>query len=224
MNKTMLYILIVLSLFSSCVSKKAVPLFKLPPPAPSAPVIPREYSILDYKNKSRGEAMPSWVDAWLSSGLKGVETLNSFQSRFVFVQRNEGNNFNALQLWRDNFSSELDFPRLAASRVQERFSRNVSYPDVEYGAYFEAVVRAASDAPWSGAAREDDFWLRKKYLRTEDEPEEEKWEFLILVTVEKQGFITQIGTVFNSIAPNPTLTAEQISAVDRVKDRFFEGF
>ena len=191
---------------------------------PEAVEAPREYEILDYKNKIRGEPLPEWVSRWLDSDVHGVEAQSSYDGRFVFVHRNEGNSFNALTLWVENFSPERDFPRMAASRIEARFSSSVVYPDEEYGDFFEILIRAASDAAWTGAVKEDDFWLHKKYLPHEGEPERESREFLILVTIEKPRFTTQLNAIFQTVNPNPPPTEAQIAAANRVKDRFYEGF
>ena len=185
---------------------------------------PRDYEILDYKNKTKGEIIPEWVNLWLESGISEIENLYVFSDCFVFIHRNEGNNFNALNLWNNNFSPVLDFPRLAASRIEARFSTSITYPDEVYGDFFEILVRAASDAPWTGATKEGDFWILKKYLPYEDEPETESWEFLILVIIEKSNFTSQLNTIFEKINPKSPPTKEQLAAIDQVKNNFYEGF
>jgi hypothetical protein len=169
-----------------------------------------------------GEAIPEWVNIYFNSGLREVETLKTYQGSYVFVHKNEGNNFNALQLWKDNFSAELDFPRLAAARIEARFS--VPYPDEEYGAFYEALIRAASDASWTGAVRGDDFWVRKRYPPNETEDEQESWEFLVLVTIEKSLFSSQLEKIFKNINPLPPPDGKQIAAFNQVKEQFFEKF
>jgi len=151
-----------------------------------------------------------------------VEALKAYQDSYVFVKKNEGNNFNALQLWKDNFSTELDFPRLAATRIEARFS--VPYPDIEYGAFYEELIRTASDASWTDATIKDDFWIRKKYLPSETESEQENWEFLILVTIGKPDFSSQLKTIFEKINPNPPPDQNQVVAINLVKDHFYDKF
>jgi len=207
--------------FSSCITDSGRKAYELPA-VPEETKIPRAFTILDYKNKASGDTVPEWVNSYLDSGLRKVETLAAYQDSYVFIPKNEGNNFNALRLWKDNFSAELDFPRLAATRIEARFS--VPYPDIEYGSFYEALIRAASDASWTGAAAKDDFWIRKKYLPNETEGEQENWEFLILVTIEKSSFSSQLKTVFDKMNPIPQPDENQIAAANRVKEQFFEKF
>jgi hypothetical protein len=206
---------------SSCITDSGRGVYELPV-IPEETKTPRTFTIIDYKNKTGGEAIPEWVNLYFNSGLREVEALKTYQGSYVFVYRNEGNNFNALQLWKDNFSAELDFPRLAAARIEARFS--VPYPDEEYGSFYEGLIRAASDASWTGAVMEDDFWVRKRYPPSEEEGEQENWEFLVLVTIEKSRFSSQLEKVFENINPLPPPNANQIAAANLVKERFFEKF
>ena len=183
------------------------------------------YIITDHKNSD--EPLPEWVSKWLEGGIKEAQSLDAFEDRLVFISENKGSNFNALGLWNNGFSLEQDFPRLAAARIKERFISSTPFPDEMYGSFFIHLIRAASDAPWTGAVREDDFWIRRKYLPTEDEvPEEarEEWVFLILVTMEKSLFASQLDAVFRSVNPSPRPSREQTNAVNRIRDRFLDDF
>ena len=223
MNRFLVSLILGAFFLSSCTINSGRRTFELPS-IPEEVVTPRIFTIIDYKNKSVGEAVPEWVNLYLNSGLREVEALRTYQGSYVFVHRNEGNNFNALRLWQDNFSVELDFPRLAAARIEARFSASISYPDEEYGAFYEALIRATSDASWTGAKTEDDFWIRKRYPAIETEGEQENWEFLILITMEKSRFSSQLGKIFENINPVPPPDKNQIAAINQVKERFYEKF
>jgi len=179
--------------------------------------------------------MPEWVKYWLEGGVRAVETLDTHEGRRVFISRNEGGNFNALTQWAKWFSPELDFPRMAASRIESRFLFGVSHPDSVYGDFFVTLIRAASDAPWIGAVKEDFFWIRREFYPVEDEdvffetgdytpPLAEDWEFLILVTIDEDLFASQLDAVFRTVRPSPPPTRDQVSAANRVIERFFDGF
>ena len=223
MNKFLLPVIMGAALLFSCTSPPARMILNLPA-IPEETVAPREYIILDYKNKAGGEAIPQWVNLWLDLGVHGVEALNAYNDRFAFVKRNEGNSFSALTLWKNNFLLEMDFPRMAASRIEARFSTAVAYPDEEYGDFFHILIRAASDASWTGAFIEDDFWLLKKYLPSDDEPERENWEYIILVSMRKTDFTSQLDEIFQRVNPDSPPTEAQIAATNHVKEHFFEGF
>jgi hypothetical protein len=221
MNKFHVYLISGLVFLSSCTTNSGGRAYELPV-IPEETKTTRTFTIIDYKNKTTGNAIPEWVNVYFNSGLRGVEALRTYQGSYVFVHRNEGNNFNALQLWKDNFSVELDFPRMAAARIEARFS--VPYPYEEYGVFYEDLIRAASDASWTGAITKDDFWTRKNYPLSETESELENWEFLILVTIEKSLFSSQLEKIFGNIKPIPPPDKNQIAAINRVKAQFFEAF
>ena len=182
------------------------------------PQIAEPYTIIDFKGKESDGQIPTWVNLYLDGGAKNIEILTPYHDRFVFVSRNAGANFNALMLWTEGFSPELDFPRMAAARVDARLTYTVPFPDAEYGAFYETLIRAASDAPWQGATKEDDFWILRRYS------DSEAWEFMILVSIEKSVFTSQLNRIFDSVSPSPQPSRDQISAANRIKDRFFEGF
>ena len=182
------------------------------------------YIITSHKNTAAEIEMPGWVIAYIDGGLPQIETLSAYHGSFAFVARNESNNFTAMNHWMAGFSPELDFPRLAASRIEERFFSSAPLPDQEYGSYYEAMVRAASDYPWAGAIRGENFWIQKNYLPFGDEDEKEAWEFMILLTIDKTSFVFQLENVFKDVKPNPPPTKDQLNAINRVKDKFFEGF
>ena len=217
-------------LFASCTGGPRKQ-FQATMETPQPGIGPGPSVIIDYKNKEAGGTIPEWVNRWLVGGSGGIETMDAYLSRYAFVAHAEGNNFNALTQWSKGFSPDLDFPRLAAARVEARFSSDVPFPDNEYGSFFEALIRAASDASWTGAERVDDFWVYRKFFPSgaggEDQgslTEDESWEYMILVTIDRASFISQFETIFQSVKPSPLPSKAQISAANRVKDRLDEGF
>jgi hypothetical protein len=238
-----LHTLLFISLFSSCLTDIAGPAFDLSLP-PGLAFTPETFIVIEHQNSSAGEDMPEWVRLSLESSFRELETHAAFAGRFVFIGRSEGSSFKALGNWKDKFSGELDFSRLAAARIEARFSSAVANPDQAYGSYFEALIRAASDTSWRGAVRVDDFWVLKRYTpqrngdeayeedieeaigeaALEPEPEREAWEFLILLTMERALFSSQLEQIFQNLNPHPPPSSAQAAAAARVRDRFFDGF
>jgi len=223
MRKLFLAAIFTALLFGSCRSA-AERIVVEPPRAPEPERNPAPHTIADYKNKTQGGTIPVWVSLWLDSGVYAVENLDAYRERYVFVARNEANNFNALGLWKDGFSAELDFPRLAAARIEKRLASAVDDPDNSYGAFYETLIRAASDFNWTGAVRVDDFWTLRQFPAGEEGVPVENWEFLILVTIDKSLFVSQLDRIFQVINPNPPPSRDQRTTINRVRERFFEGF
>ncbi|MDR1566418.1 MAG: hypothetical protein LBS48_03935 [Treponema sp.] len=185
-----------------------------------------DWQIKDYQESAAGRGLPSWVTAFLDGGNPAVEALEEYQDRYVFVAMNRGANFRALEQWRLGFSPELDFPRLAAIRIENRFlSVSSGFPDADYGAYYETLIRAASDASWSGVIREGDYWVRREFAGQPSALQDrETYDFLIINTIEKSLLASQVNTLLQSITPDPPLSRDQSAAVNRIRERFFEGF
>jgi len=271
MNRFLFFAILGAALFYSCVSGSGRQISDQPAAAGSTEES-ESYVITDYKNRDSDDDFPEWVSCWLAGGDREVETLDAYQDLHVFVSRNGGNNFYALNQWLEGFSPELDFPRLAAARIEARFLSSAPYPDDEYGSFFLELIRAASDAVWTGAVREENFWMLQKFFTLGDDlpggdliteenwsgsydedwqdsydsewpgasggqasaepalppedfiPARETWVFLILVTMEKNLFSSQFDEVFSSVRPNPLPTRDQVNVINRVKERFFDGF
>ena len=233
MNKIPLFAIPVVLMFASSCTTDSDRRTQAADEIPGIIEIRRPFTITDFKDKAEGGSMPEWVNRWLEGGVSAVEALDVHEGRRVFIGRNEGNNFNALRQWAEWFLPDLDFPRLAAARIEARFLSGVSRPDTEYGAFFVSLIRAASDTLWVGAIKEDYFWIRREFYPVEDAfPEtgeasslvEEDWEFLILVTIDEALFASQLDTVFRNVHPSPQPTRDQLAAANRVKDQFFDGF
>jgi hypothetical protein len=94
------------------------------------------------------------------------------------------------------------------------------YPDDEYGEFFETLVRKASDAVYTGAIKEDTFWIKQ----WDNALGRERYVFFVLVTMEKSGLQTQIRALLAEIRPIVPPTREQTASINRLKETFFEGF
>jgi hypothetical protein len=186
----------------------------------------RVYNLTDYKTRAEGGFFPVWIEYYLEENIAGLEALEEYQDRYVFIARGKGTNFRALEQWAEGFSVELDFARLAAIRMERRFTRAAAgFPDTVFGRYFEAIIRAASDASWEGAVREDDFWLKGYYEGTgENADSDESYDFMILVTIDKTFLVSQIQALFSGVTPQSPMSGDQLAAVGRIRERFFEGF
>ena len=215
---------VLLILFTSCLTEQPGFVLTAPPETPEEIRALRAFDITDHKNRNTGLDIPEWANRFFEGGIRAVRVMEANMNSYMFIARSEGNNFNALNLWNDGFNAELDFPRLAAARIDARFSAGVHFPDTEYGAFYETLIRAVSDFRWTGMVKEDDFWIQRSFSSNEDEPAREDWEFLILVTIEKTHFASQLNLIFQNINPDPPPTETQALAARRVIDRFFQGF
>jgi hypothetical protein len=197
----------------------------LRPGAAGEPVPVREqYEIIEHQNSPAGGPVPAWVRVYLNQGIRGVEGMEPYQDKYVFIGTNRGANFNALSHWAEAFTAAQDFPRLAAVRIEQRLIGAASlYPDDEYGEFFETLVKKASDTVYTGVVKEGSFWLLRK-VHDENSPNREIYEFFVLLSTGKREFQTQVNEIMKDISPSPSATREQAAAVNRIRETFFGNF
>jgi hypothetical protein len=172
------------------------------------------------------EDMPEWAIRYIRAGSAGVEALPDYADRYVFVGSQNGNTLEPLRLWDAGFSVERDFPRLVSARMQKRFIADSNgNPGEEYGRYFEAVIKNASDAAFEGASRESSCWIKKRIFAEDGvSPVEDVYEYLIMTFIDKETLRRQINMLLITTRPDKPPTREQSAASMRLRLNFFEGF
>ena len=196
-----------------------------PGPAPEYVEKTEVWQVLDHKTKAIGQEVPEWVTRFISDGLTGVEALSDYQDKYVFIGEDTGMNLNALRQWTAGFTVAQDLSRLVSTRVQARFTGAAAgSPADVFGRYFENLVKTTSDVVYSGARKESDFWLLKRYFQADGTTvDREVFDFYILVTIDKELLRGQINDILNRVQTDAP-TKEQTSAIDRIKHTFYEGF
>jgi hypothetical protein len=195
-------------------------------PAPEYVEKTEIWELLDHKTRAADQDVPEWVTRFISDGLTGVEGMRDYQDKYVFIGEDTGTNLNALLQWTAGFTVAQDFSRLVASRVQARLTGAAAgSPDSVFGRYFENMVKTSSDTVYSGARKESDFWLFKRYFQADGiTVDREVYDCYILVTVDKALLQGQINAILNRVQGDAGSAKEQISAIDYIKTTFYEGF
>jgi hypothetical protein len=170
--------------------------------------------------------MPEWVARYAAAGIAGVETLPEFEDRYVFISRQAGSSLEPLRLWAAGFSVERDFPRLVSARIQARFILGGrGNPGDEYGPYFEAAVKNASDSTFDGASLEGSFWVKKRIFADDGlSPTGEIYEYLIMTSIDRETLRGQIDMLLMTTRTNEPSSREQAAASMRLRLNFYEGF
>jgi hypothetical protein len=180
--------------------------------------------LLDYPGKASGQVLPRWVEAYFAGGNAGVEALPEYEYAYVFVGENSGPSLGLLETWRRNFDVGRTFPRLAGARIRFRFIRALDTgADKVYGGYYEAAVKAAYGADYSGPWKEGDFWvLEEPGENPERAGEDGRYRYLILVLVPKDVFEREVQIILEQTKGSGT--RDQHSAFEKLRGNFFEGF
>jgi len=179
-------------------------------------------NIIETKNGSARQ-IPAWLRSFLNGGIEAVEKLENYSNKYVFIGINEGENISALNKWVGFYTVTQDFPMLVAARIGKRMYLTASlYPDDEYGAFYEAMIHSAYNAEYSGAVKEDNYWIKTK-SENAGAPSE-NYKFFVLITIEKTLMQSIIRNMMTETTANVTLTAVQNNSVNRLRNAFFEGF
>jgi len=168
-----------------------------------------------------GFNMPEWLFAYINGGNREIERMFSFSGKYAFVGFSEGNNLSAMTRWAENFSAERDFSILAATRIERRLINAAAlYPDDEYGAFFERMVKTAYGTRYSGAVKEDTYWITVNYGSTPSET----YVFFVLLSIDRTQMQAVVSNMISESVAAVTLTRTQHNSINRLRNNFFEGF
>jgi len=193
------------------------------------------WQIIESQNGMGETDLPDWVRRYYDSGIHGVEALDRYIGRYVFIGENRGENISALQQWANGFTVQHDLPRLVAARAEHRLVSPASlYPDDEYGQFFESLIKQVSDGEYPGAVKEDTFWLKRKMAPASagndtgnDVPQTaatELYEFLVLLSIDDEALQNQIRAIMAGIKTTVPPTRDQAASISRIRQAFFVGF
>ena len=226
-------------MFASCVGQKSKVIFRPDPEQDRQheQVDPIEsWQIIESENGPGENGIPEWVRCYFNGGANGIESLDQYHSKYVFIGENWGESLYALQQWVKGFTVLHDLPRLVAARVERRLVSSASlYPDDEYGQYFENLIKKVSDGEYPGAVKEQTFWVKRERIPAgeedidDGEPDQlddvtELYEYLVLISVDNETLQEQLRQIMtgNDTAVPPT--REQAAAINNIQQTFFEGF
>jgi hypothetical protein len=174
--------------------------------------------------ESKTDDIPQWVQVYERLGVRGVEELPLYQGAYLFISGNSGGNFGALTQWLAGFTVSHDFAPLVAARVQARFTEeSVTFPDQDFGVFFEDAVKGAFDGTYTGAVRDSDFWVRRRYFEEDGVTvDRDVYEFFILVTIDKAALRSQLDALLGAIPLRGS--KEQVANITRVRTAFYDTF
>ena len=226
-----------LILFTACAVQQNKVIFR-PDTTNNPQELPRPFDSWEIiESQNRGANIPEWVRLHFNNAVNEIEAMDRFRGKYIFIGENGGGNFSALQQWANGFTVEQDLPRLVTRRVEHRLVASASlYPDDEYGEYFEFLIREVSNGEFLKAAKEQTFWLKRKITADgaetggiiDSQPNQdtarERYEFLVLVSVDKGTLQKQIQEIMANIKTKIPPTRDQAAAIAKMKNNIFEGF
>jgi len=239
MKQNKFILLLPIIIFFACTTKKEAVLF-IPDPVQDKlqeqAGLSESWEIINSQNGSPQNGIPAWLRGYLDRGIQGIESLDTYSGKYVFVGENRGNNINVLQQWADGFTTAQDLPRLIVQRVERRLVAPAAlYPDDEYGEYFAYLIKRVSDGEYPGADKEQIFWIKQKKIPGSEgntdyaeappaNDELERYEIFVLITVERESLQIAIQKIMANIKTNTAPTRQQRAAISNINQTFFEGF
>jgi hypothetical protein len=219
----LLYILIVFS----CATQKKSAVFPVPDKDQNKSENSVEIANITDSRDMEGEPyLPDWLSAFLGGGIEEAERIEAYAGRYLFIAGNQGVNFAALDKWADNYSVELDFPMLAAARIDRRMNvSNTVYPDEEYGIFYETFVKKAYGGEYYGAVKEDTYWIKTRITGGgEYAALSEVYNFYVLISIDTAAMQAAVYNLFTQAIDTAAPAGAQAVTINRLRQNFFEGF
>jgi hypothetical protein len=223
-----------LPLAGGCVSQQKKIVFR-PEAAPEQTDAVESGKLIESQRGSPSAPLPEWLNRYLGApspgeGLRQAEALTTYRNAYVFVGKNRGTNLNALRQWAAEFTVAQDFPRLAAVRIENRLLAAAAlYPDDEYGEFFEALVKNASDAEYPEAKKGESFWVKWRVsvpesAETENPAVRELYELFIIISMDKNALQIRVRDLLANTRTAVPPTRDQAASISRIQQHFFEDF
>ncbi|MDR1232177.1 MAG: hypothetical protein LBK61_12365 [Spirochaetaceae bacterium] len=200
-----------------------------------APPVPRSYIILEHKNVAR--EMPEWLQCYLDADERRAEELPAYTGDYIFVINEKGGGLSALAKWSEYFRIEQDFSHAVFLRMYNRLlTESGGRTDYYLGDFFEVFLKKIAGYDFSGAAREDDYWIKVAFEQgaadtdttdgdTENVAEtRDEYRYYILVKVNKISLQEEITALFADAYAEVTLDKLQAGVISRLQSTLFSGF
>lgn len=206
-------VLVVCLLFASCASTSDEP-------EPKQLTSKVTTEILEHKGTALGiTTLPSWVNAYVDQGVRGVEKQPDFSEEYCFVADMTAENLSAGQAWINGFELPQIIARQLESRVESLFvGAAVGAPEDDYGTYFENIVKTSTDVSFVGAKKISDWWsLIRKYDPDIKNAYTDAYYIYVLYTIPKDLLDRQIRDQIEKAEEDPDMTEAQKTAFNNVK-------
>jgi hypothetical protein len=180
--------------------------------------------IIETKDGAGNAELPAWLLSFDNGGIAAVENMEQYHGKYCFIGRNGGVNFEALLKWADNYSTAQAFTRLAAARIENRLTSTAAlYPDDEYGAFYEKLIKKSFDAEYQNASAEDTYWV-KKMGTSEANGFQDTYDFFAFISIDKTIMQDVIKNMIAEVYAEVSPTRAQNNAILNIQKIFFEGF
>ena len=230
--------LVAVCLLAACVGQKNRIIFRPDPEQEEQEPINflDHWQIIETENGQGETDIPEWIRGYFDGGIRGIEYMDRYSGKYIFVGENRGENITALQHWLNGFTVLHDLPRLVAARVERRLVASASlYPDDEYGQYFENLMKKVADGEYPGAVIERTFWVKLQRIPDSGDDDDELpqgaidaateiYVFFVSMSIDREVLQGQLRQIMADITTTVPPRRDQAAAIGKIQQTFFEGF
>ena len=131
---------------------------------------------LENKGTAFNTPPPEWIRNYVSHGISRVQSLVEFRDKYCIIGEETGTNKQFVLAWADNFSAQQRIGAMLRTTIVSEYQARVrgiaqtagvagtSGVESTYQQEIESVINTVINVSYSGAFREDDWWiLRRRY-------------------------------------------------------------
>ena len=178
--------------------------------------------VIEHKLTALGGDVPEWVFQYANG--EDLEKDREYKDNYVFVFEQTGKDLEGVKAWTRSFSAATEVARMVSTRVMNKFAgAQVGDKDM-VETYMEEVAKVLAVAEYSGARKEDDFWIYRQFYDDNGNPTKKEYTYYMLYTVPTEQIDAAIQRSLDaqSNKEKPKTEEEQV-ARDRVKELFSDG-
>lgn len=178
--------------------------------------------VIEHKLTALGGDVPEWVFEYANG--EDLEDKREYRDEYVFVFEQTGKDLEGVKAWTRSFSAATEVARMVSTRVMNKFAgAQVGDKDM-VETYMEEVAKVLAVAEYSGARKEDDFWIYRQFYDDNGRPTEKIYTYYLLYTVPEEQIDDAIQRNLNAQNnKDKAKTEEEQVARDRVKELFSDG-
>ncbi|MFI3256859.1 MAG: hypothetical protein R3Y36_01000 [Spirochaetales bacterium] len=180
--------------------------------------------VLEHKGSALGlNELPVWVETYVLEGITGLEKLPDYTDDYCFVAETTSNNINTAQAWVNGFDIPQTIARNVSTRVEGAFSGASSgSTEGAYGTYFENIVKTIVDVEFSGAKKENDWWVLVRRYDT-DSSYVDEYRAYVLYTIEQDLLDAQVLSAIEATEQDNVLGSDEAEVIANVKNLIAES-
>lgn len=176
--------------------------------------------VIEHKTSSLGGSVPDWVFMTAEE----LENLDKYKDTYVFVFDQVGRDLEGVKAWTRSFSAATEVARMVSTRVMDKFAGAQVGDKDKVETYMEEVAKVLAQAQYSGARKQDDFWVYQQTYKDDGRPDRKLYRYWLLYTVPKGQIDAAIDRALEEAAnQNKPRTEEEQTAQERVKEVFSSG-